>query len=263
MFVTLLTSNRDLMTSLTQPQNEPDWAAGTCFISERCIFGTVVCIVRSSIKGTRGWRDSCNLPDISLQLGEVLVNTLAELIANANKYAHVQCALTHWQLFQLWVLKRSIKGYCNKIVRDLRTRRKYFYQQTSKAKQVSSLPPNASPAKESTMKSLFLRRPGKTRQRIKSTNLQNKKEKIHVKTITNFHTYNLLGQSQKLSYPDIREISQSYVLALSMHVMTTAPTQHCDWVITASCCWVEGTCVILKWTSLERNQFSSLLPCSL
>lgn len=159
--------------------------------------------------------------------------------------------------------KRSIKGYCNKIVRDLRTRRKYFYQQTSKAKQVSSLPPNASPAKESTMKSLFLRRPGKTRQRIKSTNLQNKKEKIHVKTITNFHTYNLLGQSQKLSYPDIREISQSYVLALSMHVMTTAPTQHCDWVITASCCWVEGTCVILKWTSLERNQFSSLLPCSL
>ena len=156
--------------------------------------------------------------------------------------------------------KGSIYGYCNKIVRDLRTRRKYFYQQTSKAKQVSSLPPNASPAKESTMKSLFLRRPGKTRQRIKSTNLQNKKEKIHVKTITNFHTYNLLGQSQKLSYPDIREISQSYVLALSMHVMTTAPTQHCDWV---NCCSVEGTCVILKLSStLEWNQFSSLLPCS-
>ena len=54
LFETLLTSNRDLMTSLTQPQNEPDWAAGTCFISERCLFGTVFCIVRSSIKGTRG-----------------------------------------------------------------------------------------------------------------------------------------------------------------------------------------------------------------
>ena len=38
LFETLLTSNRDLMTSLNRPQNEPDWAASTCFISERCLF---------------------------------------------------------------------------------------------------------------------------------------------------------------------------------------------------------------------------------
>ena len=121
LFVTLLTSNRDLMTSLNRPQNEPDWAASACFISERCLFGTVVCIVRSSIKGTGGVDKRLLQASgywASIQVGVVMVNTLADWISNAsshvNKQALVQCIDTMTTFSTARAQKGQLKALATK-----------------------------------------------------------------------------------------------------------------------------------------------------